>query len=393
MLGGLGENYANELRRLYSGRVPGFADLVCYWFEKARESLISSRTQRVGLVATNSISGGENRFVLDSIAKTLRIFLAYSDEAWTVEGADVRVAIVGFGSDQKEQQYLNGRPVTELNADLESGPKLISAARLKENKGVAFEGTKKYGDFEISGELARSWLLEPINVNGRSNTDVLKPWLNGRDFSSRSSGRWIVDFSGLSEQEASLFEAPYQHVLQTVKPTRQSDRNLKTRSIWWRYERERTPLRQKLRQLDRFITTTRHSKFRLFAWTHTCTIPDSALIAITRDDDTSFGILHSRFHEAWSLRLGTWLGVGNDPRYTPSTTFETFPFPEGLQPSVTSNDYQTDPHAQTIAKAAKRLDELRNAWLNPSDLVKTEPEVVPAIPIASCPRMHRPPSR
>ena len=52
-------------------------------------------------------------------------------------------------------------------------------------------------------------------------------------------------------------------------------------------------------------------------------------LVVARDDDTAFGILHSRFHEVWSLRLGTWLGKGNDPRYTPTTTFETFPFPPG----------------------------------------------------------------
>jgi type II restriction/modification system DNA methylase subunit YeeA len=217
-------------------------------------------------------------------------------------------------------------------------------------------------------------------INGRSNAEVLRPWLNGRDFSSRSSGRWIIDFSGLSETESSYFESPYQHALKVVKPTRQLDRNTKTRSIWWRFERERTQLRVKLRETSRFIATTRHSKFRLFAWTHNCVIPDSALIAIARDDDTTFGILHSRFHEAWSLRLGTWLGVGNDPRYTPSTTFETFPFPEGLTPNIRPKDYENDPRAEEIAKAAKQLDELRNAWLNPPDLVKTEPEVVPNYP-------------
>ncbi|WP_338118592.1 MULTISPECIES: type IIL restriction-modification enzyme MmeI [Paracoccus] len=69
------------------------------------------------------------------------------------------------------------------------------------------------------------------------------------------------------------------------------------------------------------------SKHRLFTWTHKSTLPDSAVIAVARVDNTTFGILHSRFHELWSLRIGTFLGVGNDPRYTPSTTFETFPFP------------------------------------------------------------------
>ena len=59
-------------------------------------------------------------------------------------------------------------------------------------------------------------------------------------------------------------------------------------------------------------------------------LPDGQLVVIARDDDTTFGILHSRFHEAWSLRTCTWLGKGNDPRYTPTTTFQPFPFPEGL---------------------------------------------------------------
>jgi type II restriction/modification system DNA methylase subunit YeeA len=101
---------------------------------------------------------------------------------------------------------------------------------------------------------------------------------------------------------------------------------------------------------------------------------------VFRDDDTTFGILHSRFHESWSLRLGTWLGVGNDPRYTPTTTFETFPFPEGLMPNIPAKDYESDPRAVAIAQAAKSLDDLRNNWLNPQDLVHIVPEVVPGYP-------------
>jgi type II restriction/modification system DNA methylase subunit YeeA len=81
--------------------------------------------------------------------------------------------------------------------------------------------------------------------------------------------------------------------------------------------------------LTRFIVTPTVAKHRLFAWMRRPTLPDHQLIAIAREDDTTFGILHSRFHELWALRLGTWLGVGNDPSYTPSTTFETFPFPDG----------------------------------------------------------------
>ena len=78
--------------------------------------------------------------------------------------------------------------------------------------------------------------------------------------------------------------------------------------------------------------------------------------------------------------MGTFLGKGNDPRYTPSTTFETFPFPEGLTPEIPAADYAGDPRAQAIAAAAADLDEKREAWLNPPDLVRREPEVVAGYP-------------
>jgi type II restriction/modification system DNA methylase subunit YeeA len=78
--------------------------------------------------------------------------------------------------------------------------------------------------------------------------------------------------------------------------------------------------------------------------------------------------------------MGTWLGVGNDPRYTPSTTFETFPFPEGLTPDIPAADYAGDPRAQAIAAAAADLNAKREAWLNPDDLVVRVPEVVAGYP-------------
>ena len=49
------------------------------------------------------------------------------------------------------------------------------------------------------------------------------------------------------------------------------------------------------------------AKHRLFAWRDTTHLSQTIkLIVIAREDDTTFGILHSRFHELWSLRLGSW---------------------------------------------------------------------------------------
>lgn len=133
-----------------------------------------------------------------------------------------------------------------------------------------------------------------------------------------------------------------------------------------------------LELVKRYIATPTVAKHRLFTWIDHQVCPDHQLIVVARDDDTTFGILHSRFHEAWSLRLGT--SLEDRPRYTSTTTFETFPFPEALTPDVPAKDYAKDPRAIAIAEAAKRLDELRNAWLNPPDLVRIEPEVVAGYP-------------
>jgi type II restriction/modification system DNA methylase subunit YeeA len=61
-------------------------------------------------------------------------------------------------------------------------------------------------------------------------------------------------------------------------------------------------------------------------------------------------------------------------------TFETFPFPEGLTPNIPAADYADDPRAVAIAEAARRLNELRENWLNPPDLVDRVPEIVPGFP-------------
>ena len=180
--------------------------------------------------------------------------------------------------------------------------------------------------------------------------------------------------------EASQYEKPFSHALEFVKPYRLTVRDQQRRENWWLFGRSGASLRHALRPLSRLIVTPRVSKYRLFSWKEIGIRPSDATNAIARDDDTTFGILHSKFHELWSLRMGTFLGVGNDPRYTPSSTFETFPFPIGLTPDTPAVAYVDDPRAQAIAAAATRLNELRENWLNPSDLVVRVPEVVPGYP-------------
>jgi type II restriction/modification system DNA methylase subunit YeeA len=422
----LGDAYVETLFRAYDARVSAEADLVCYWFAKAWAAIAAGRAKAAGLVSTNSIRGGANRRVLEPIADAGAIFEAWGDEGWTVEGAAVRVSIVCFG-EAEGAKSLDGVPATTINADLSArGFDVTQAKRLVENESVAFMGDTKGGAFDIPGALARSWLQAPLNPNGRPNSDVLRPWVNGLDVTRRPRDMWIIDFGvEMTEKEAALYEEPFAYVLEHVKPERDQNRRDVYRKNWWRHVEARPAMWAAITRLEsrptardhfpslrprakgeagsnpgvasgpwiassaspprndattsgRYIVTPRVAKHRLFSWLASTVEPDSATIAIARDDDTTFGVLHSRFHETWSLRLGT--SLEDRPRYTPTTTFETFPFPEGLTPNIPAKTYANDPRAKTIAKAAKKLDDLRRAWLNPPDLVDIVPEVVPGYP-------------
>lgn len=384
IIGSLGDAYASALRTAYEGRVSGGADLVTYWFAKATDLIAQKKTKFAGLVSTNSIRGGANRKVLDRLLDHATIINAWSDEPWVVDGAAVRVSLICFASECSTQVRLNGQVANAIHSDLTSasengGLDLTKAKKLIENRNSAFQGPVKVGKFEVAGSLAREWIGAPINPNGKSNSDVLRPWVNGMDITRRPSDSWIIDYGvNTPTTDAALYEFPFQYLIKNVKPARDRNRDVNRRNKWHLLGRTGADMRSALLPFSRYIITPRVSKFRLFVYMDKSVLPDSATVAIARDDNTTFGILHSRYHEMWALRLGT--ALEDRPRYTPSTTFETFPFPDGLTPNIPAADYAADPRAVAIAAAAKRLNELRENWLNPPDLVVRVPEVVAGYP-------------
>ena len=422
----LGDAYFKSLDTVFTGRVPGGADLVCYWFDKALGAIESNGLSAAGLVSTNSIRGGSNRKVLDAICARSHIFEAWSDEPWVNDGAAVRVSLISFGNLSVAQ--LNGTDALEIYSDLTASragalSRDLNACRvLKENSNASFQGSQKIGAFDISGEQARRWLKLP-NPNNRSNAYVIRPSWNGIDITRKPRDGWIVDFGiSMSEGDATLFEAPFAHVLLHVKPERDANNREAYRKWWWRHGEPRVAMRRELSKLESFIAISAVSKHQVFVRLSADKLPDKALIVFTRADDTTFGILHSRFHELWSLRMCTWLGVGNDPRYTPTTCFETFPFPAGLTPADTAHQ-QTEvieggavipdvfsasnrltaqakqsgnaintgvsrAVVEAIARAAKTLNDRREAWLNPPEWTERVPEVTP-LGMASSPYPDR----
>jgi type II restriction/modification system DNA methylase subunit YeeA len=236
---------------------------------------------------------------------------------------------------------------------LTSNTNLTSAIRLKENASLAFIGDMKKGKFDITNALAQTMLQSPPNPNGRPNSDVIRRWINGLDITQRSQNMWIIDFGvDMPQAVAAQYEQPFEYVRKHVKPDRDKVHNPLEKSRWWLHGRPAPDLRAAVNSLQRYIATARVAKHRLFVLIEANIIPDGQVVVIARQDDYFLGVLHSRPHELWALQQGT--SLEDRPRYTPTTTFETFPFPwpPGHEP-------QDDPRVQAIANAARELVQLR----------------------------------
>lgn len=357
----LGDNYVDGLRTLFEDRIPGQSDLVCYWFEKARAMIAEKKVERAGLLATNSIRGGANRRVLERIKETGDIFFAVSDRDWILDGAAVNVSLIGFDKGFEKEKSLDGDTVRAINANLTAEFDLTKAKRLGENRGICLLGTFKVGAFDISNTLAAQFLSMPLNPNRRPNSDVVRPFMNGWDATHRSRDMWIIDFRNMSLDEASLYEAPFQHIKKVVKPQRDVNRRERRKKYWWKHGETSPSLYAVLDSRERFIATSSVAKHRVFVWIERKIVPDHTLVVFAREDDYFLGVLQSKPHQLWSFRLGT--SLEDRPRYTPTTTFETFPFP--FPPG---QEMQSDPRVTAISTASRELVQLRDNWLNPPDI-------------------------
>ena len=392
----LGRDYQTELWRIYEGRVPGFADLCCYWFEKARKLIADGKCQRAGLLATQAIRGGASREVLKRVKETGGIFFAESDRDWILAGANVHVSMIGFDDGTEETRTLDGKPVAVIHANLTANTDVTVAKTLAENLDISFRGTQKSGDFDVPDALALEWLPVP-NPHGKPNSDLLKPWLNGSAIVKRMPPVWIIDTgTDLKAGEFALYQRPHAHALRHIKPQRDENKREHRRLNWWLHAETCPGMRAAVNGHERFLSTPRVSKFRIFSWADAIVLPDDGIYIFARSDDYFFGIMHSLLHEVWARANGTQVRERESGfRYTPNTCFETFPFPfaddtaqDALQyvaklraahyHTDQSNVLREDPppttpneHRAAIAAAAKELNGYRERWLNPPEWTQT----------------------
>lgn len=341
----------------------GAADFCTYFFLRAIQLLSPQRT--LGFVATNSIAQGDSKVVgFEQITRKNSIYLATSSMPWP-GSASLSISVVHiFTGDWGGCRSLDDQSVDYISPGLSRvSLGTLAPQRLEANKDLSFQGSNVCGNgFVVCEEIAR----QTISRNGEYS-NVLMPYLNGRDFNSSSTqraSRWIINFydwplkrdvtlpswtaMSRSQQNKSQSEGivpqdyPYdvagdyplctEIIEREVKPERELLKpinafNKTAARVWWQHGGPRVALYKKLSRISRVLVTARVSGTNAVAWADPNQTFDVQLICFPVDDDAFFSIMQSSFHWIWVGSTSSTLGDAGNIRYTPTSCFQTFPLP------------------------------------------------------------------
>lgn len=356
-----GAEYVDEIRTIFPD-VSGRADYCVFWFRKAHDNLKIGG--RAGLVGTNTISqtysreGGldyitsNNGVIIDAISSMPwqgKAVVYVSIVNWIKTNQNIRKKkILRFLSEESDANW----EIDELDyipSSLTSKIDVSKAKRLSANKksNTCSQGqTQGHKGFILKEEEAKKMIK-----SSKSNENVIFPYVVANVWLSKSNSRfdrYVIDFDSLEIYEAQEYKEPFKRIKDLVYPFREekykkelernkklieSNPNAKLKNdwkpkfeTWWQLHRTRKSLMDKINSMDRYIVISQVTKRPIFDFISSKIHPNASLIVFPFDDDYSFGILQSILHWDWiKERCSTLKG---DLRYTSTTIYETFPFPQ-----------------------------------------------------------------
>ena len=337
----LGADYVEWLRETFNC---GVKDHCVYWFRKAQDHL--EEGQRAGMVGTNSISqnrarGASLNYIVESGGTILD---AVSTQDWP-GAANVDVSIVNWidgPAPPGVPRILDGAEVDGIDTALR--PSTIAIAdvpSLAANSGIAFQGFLPGAKFDIDKEAARALLAR----DDAAYSDVVLPYLDGRDITrtvDQTPTRYTIDFAQMPLEEAMEFPAALDVLRVQAKEARESSTSYHRNPRWWQFLWPRPDFRRKAATLDRFLAGTATAKRIFFVWCEPSWRPSNSTNLFALDTDFAFGLLSSSIHTEWARGRSSTLE--DRIRYTPSSAFETFPWPE-------ADEAKTD----AVAKAGRAV--------------------------------------
>ena len=317
----LGNEYTDKLYQEFS-EIKGQPDFCVFWFRKAHDYL--DEKGRAGLVGTNSIAQVSGRKAsLDYIASYGGIIYdAVSTQPWSGDAA-VHVSIVNWCKEPTKQKFLDSVEVDLITTSLKSETSVSSAKVLKANKNFSFQACELSSKgFIVSEQEARAWIIQDPK-----NRVVLKPMVDGKTLiNPYEKLDWVIDFNDMSIERASEYKLPFERVKDQVKPERDKNREESRRINWWKFGRVRPAMRKALKNLKLYFAIPKISKWIIFTPVDISILPCEANMVIASDDFYILGILTSQIHRQWVKAQSSTLE--DRTRYTNTTCFETFPFPQ-----------------------------------------------------------------
>ncbi len=338
-----GDEYAEKIYKAFPD-VKGQPDYCALWFRKAHDS----NAKRIGLVGTNSVAQGVTRKAgLEYIAEHKGIITnAVSTQVWSGT-ANVHVSIVNWVKNKKdapEELKLDDAKVNFINSSLKAEADYTGAKRLAENLGKSFEGCQLAGKgFVISAETVKKWMEADD-----TNKDILKPMIDGKSLVNPGiEQEWVIDLNAMSLEEASRYELPFAHVEKYVKPVRDTNNRKARKMYWWQFGEKRPGMRKALEGLKCYFCLPKIAKYTCFRAIDISILPCEANMVIASDDFFILGVLNSKLHLDWVSAQKSTLGYIT--RYTNTTCFETFPFPNNAK----------EIHKEKVREIMKELETFR----------------------------------
>lgn len=197
---------------------------------------------------------------------------------------------------------------------------------LEANRGRAFQGPMPVG---------RGFVLaldEAENFRARTDAEyraVVRPYLVGDDLTehpAQAPRRFVIDFGLRALEEAARFPAALEVLRQRVKTERARNADRFRREHWWLLGRPVVAMREALAPLSRYIAGNAQGKRFLFTWQPPEVCPSNLTNVFAFQDDYAMGVLTSGAHQVWAHSEASSLELR--PRYTPTSCFETFPWPQ-----------------------------------------------------------------
>ena len=376
----LGDSYRDWLVIAHTGGSSN-ADLVAYFLRRAFAILRNSGA--LGLLATNTVAQGDTRRAgLAWInAHDGTIYSAERRIRWPGQAA-VIVSVVHIARGPRVASVtLDGKPVPRISAYLMPGsvdadPNPISAKPKRSFIGCDIKGQGFTFDDDDVKANARSLADDLIRKDPR-NAVVIRPYMGGEEINThpeQKPHRAVIDFETMSETEAEQWPDLLQIARTRVRPERLAKSSELASWPYWQFWRPRAELQNAKKGLAKVICCSQISKYRAFAVVPAEVVLGHKAVVIASDSMSLFAVLSSRSHEEWALAFGSTMK--DDPVYTPSDCFDTFPFPATLDTSQILESVGASYNAYRQALMVRRHEGLTKTYNRFHDPDEHDPDIV-----------------